>query len=150
LGQDPSGETITLRTGRFGFYLQRGNNVSAKSEKSSTRQAKKKKEQEQPVKKEEQIRRVSIPRDLDPDRITLDQAVVLLSLPRNLGTCPKTEAPVTVERGRFGPFIRRGSQCLTIKKSEEIFSLDLQEATERLDIASSTETPKKRRATRRS
>ncbi|MDR2417217.1 MAG: type I DNA topoisomerase [Holosporales bacterium] len=152
LGQDPSGETITLRTGRFGPYLQRGDNLP---QKPVARRTKKKAEEEQalaavPAAQEEQVRtRVSIPRGLDPDRITLEQAVVLLSLPRNLGTCPKTETSVTVERGRFGPFVRRGPQCLSLKKPEEIFSLNLQEAIARLDTASNTETPRKRRIARR-
>ncbi|MDR1910291.1 MAG: type I DNA topoisomerase [Holosporales bacterium] len=141
LGKDDAGEEIVLRTGRFGPYVQRGNTVPTKTAARWTKTAEKTATKDQSAKnqlsmQEEQPRvRASIPRGLDPENITLKQALVLLSLPKKLGVCEKTGHPVTIGHGRFGLFIRRDNQYLSIRKPEEMFSLDLKEALRRLEVA---------------
>ena len=81
LGEDPSGEPIIARVGRFGPFLQRGEDRS------------------------------SIPEDLAPDELTIDKAIELLSQPSgdtSLGTDPGSGLDVLVRNGRFGPYVQLG------------------------------------------
>ncbi len=81
LGVGSDGQEIVARVGRYGPYLQRGED------------------------------RVSIPEDLAPDELTPERAEALLEAPssdRVLGTHPETGLPVQVRAGRFGPYIQMG------------------------------------------
>ncbi|MDR2412333.1 MAG: type I DNA topoisomerase [Holosporales bacterium] len=124
LGQDIEGRAITVRTGRFGPYLQREGEAPPTKKRGKS------------VQEEERIR-VSIPKGLSPEEITLSQALDLFSLPKTLGSCPETGFQILVGRGRFGPFICRGKQFLSLKDPREIFSLTLEEALARLKTAPS-------------
>ncbi len=81
IGADDDGEEIVARAGRYGPYLQRGDDT------------------------------VSLPEDLPPDEVTVEKAVELLATPsgdRVLGTDPETELPVIAKPGRFGPYVQLG------------------------------------------
>jgi DNA topoisomerase-1 len=81
LGVDHDGAEIVVRVGRYGPYLQRGEE------------------------------RASIPDDLAPDELTIDRAEELLAAPSNdrvLGNDPETGLPVAVRAGRFGPYVQLG------------------------------------------
>ncbi len=81
IGEDASGAAIVARVGRYGPYLQRGED------------------------------RVSIPEDLAPDELTVERATELLDAPssdRVLGTDPETGLDVWVRAGRFGPYVQLG------------------------------------------
>jgi DNA topoisomerase-1 len=81
IGSDGDGEAIVVRVGRYGPYLQRGED------------------------------RASIPEDLPPDEMTVERAEELLAAPsgdRSLGTDPDSNLPVLVRSGRFGPYIQLG------------------------------------------
>src|SRR3546814_13147246 len=80
LGADPeTGEPITLRSGRFGPYVQRGDGKEAA--------------------------RSSIPKDVLATGIELEMALKLLSLPREIGAHPETGKPLSASIGRFGPYL---------------------------------------------
>lgn len=84
LGMDPEeGLPVYVLSGPFGPYLQRGDVV-----------------EDAPKPK-----RVSIPKNIDPESITLEQALELLSLPRTVGQHPETGKVVKAGIGRFGPYV---------------------------------------------
>ncbi len=81
LGREDNGEEIVVRVGRYGPYLERGED------------------------------KVSIPEDLPPDELTVERAIELLSMPSGdkiLGTDPDTGLTVLARHGRFGPFVQLG------------------------------------------
>ena len=98
LGEDPeTGDEITLRDGRFGAYVQQG-------------------EGEKP-------KRSSLPKTLTPADVTLEQALALLSLPRQVAVHPETKAPIVAGIGRYGPYVQHGKTYANIGKDEDILSI---------------------------
>jgi len=98
LGHDPeSGEEISLRDGRFGPYIQQG-------------------EAEKP-------KRSSLPKGLAPSDVTLEQAIKLLSLPREVAKHPETKEPILAGIGRFGPYVQHGKTYANIGKDEDILEI---------------------------
>ncbi len=98
LGIDPdTGEEITLRHGRFGAYVQLG-------------------EGEKP-------KRSSIPKPLSADELTFEQALGLLSLPRQVAVHPETKQPIVAAIGRFGPYVQHGKTYANIGKDENILEI---------------------------
>ncbi len=76
----------------------------------------------------------SIPRAIDPSTVTITQALMYLSLPRTLGTDPKTGADVVASAGRFGPYIRCGEDFRTIKVPDDVYTITLARALEMLAV----------------
>jgi len=106
LGTDPeTGKPVTLRTGRFGPYVQRGTDENGVKPK-----------------------RVKVPRDMPIDSIDLARALLLLSLPRNVGEHPETREPIIANIGRFGPYLHHQGQYANLDSSEEMFSVGLNRA----------------------
>jgi DNA topoisomerase-1 len=98
LGTDPlTGDEITLRNGRFGAYVQQG-------------------EGEKP-------KRASVAKPLLPEEITLEQALALLSLPREVAIHPETKQPILAGIGRFGPYVQHGKAYANIGKDENILEI---------------------------
>ncbi|MCA1657104.1 MAG: DNA topoisomerase I, partial [Actinobacteria bacterium] len=62
------------------------------------------------------------------DTITLDDAVRLLSLPRVVGADPADGVEITVQNGRYGPYVKKGSESRSLDSDEGLFSLTLDEA----------------------
>lgn len=92
---------IILKSGRFGPYLEAGKNAQGKPH------------------------RVSIPKPMTPETITLEDAIKLLSLPREIGTHPETGDMITAELGRFGPYLRAGKQSASLEKIEDLFDIGI-------------------------
>lgn len=116
LGKDPqTGQSIYLLEGRYGPYLQRGELGDILSSK-----------------KDRSIKRVSIPKNLTPDDLTLDQAVFLLSLPRTLGSHPETQKVVKLGNGQFGPYVVHEGDFRSIPRTDDLFNVDLKRALELL------------------
>jgi DNA topoisomerase-1 len=107
LGKDPeTGFDVTVRTGRFGPYLQIGE-ANGKDEKP---------------------KRASIPKGWDPVTIDLDQALALLALPREVGLHPETGKPITAGIGRYGPFVLHDGTFANLDSVEEVFSVGINRA----------------------
>jgi DNA topoisomerase-1 len=64
------------------------------------------------------------------DTITIDDALKLLSLPRTLGVDSETGEEITVQNGRYGPYLKRGADSRTLTSEDQLFSIDLNEAVE--------------------
>jgi DNA topoisomerase-1 len=108
LGQDDAGNDITIKTGRFGPYVQRGEATE---------------EQPKPD-------RASLPKGWTPDNLTLPRALSLLSLPRLVGAHPEDGEPVEAAIGRFGPYIKHGKIYANILDVEEVFIIGMNRAVE--------------------
>ena len=122
LGTDPAtGETVFLRKGPYGPYVQLGRD--APKEKKKKGEAK----TAAPAAK-----RVSLPRTLLPADITLEQALGLLALPRVLGNHPETGTPVQAGIGRFGPYVKLGATYKSLAAADDVLTIDLNRALELL------------------
>ncbi len=109
LGTDPeSGETVSLRKGPYGFYIQLG---EAKE-------------------KGDKPKRSSLPPNATPDTMSLELALKLLALPRRLGEHEGEE--VTAGIGRYGPYVRRGSTYKSIPKDEDVLTIGINRAVDLL------------------
>ena len=106
LGEDPeTGEAVTLRTGRFGPYIQLG----------------------EPVEKEKP-KRASIPKGVEIDSIDLDLALKLLALPRLVGEHPETSTPIEARFGRYGPVLVYDGKFTPLETNEDVFEIGINRA----------------------
>ncbi len=123
-----TGEEIYLLSGRFGSYVQIGKTPPKVKKVKSVR--KKKGEAVAPAVEEKKPRRASLPPKMKPEDLTLDMAVKLLELPRELGVDSKTGEPVIANVGRFGPYVGVGREFRSIKKSSGLdpYTITLDEA----------------------
>jgi DNA topoisomerase-1 len=111
LGVDPeSGLDVTVRTGRFGPYLQLGEATKDEDDKAV------------------KPKRAGLPKGLSPDDIDLGRALGLLSLPREVGRHPDDGEPILAGVGRFGPYVQHGKTYANISADEDILTVGLNRA----------------------
>ena len=120
IGQNDLGKDIYLKNGRFGPYLQYEKEIDDVAE---TKKKKKK------LKKEDNnMKNVSIPKGIDIKSIDLERAKYLCSLPISLGKNPENDKDITVNVGRFGPYLKCENKSARLENVEEIFSIGLNRA----------------------
>ncbi|PBB94213.1 DNA topoisomerase I [Mesorhizobium sp. WSM3864] len=103
LGKDPyTAEEITLRSGRFGPYIQRGEGKDAK--------------------------RSSLPKGWTAESIDHEKALALLALPRDVGKHPETGKMISAGLGRYGPFVLHDGTYANLESIEDVFSIGLNRA----------------------
>lgn len=107
LGQE-DGLDISIRTGRFGPYVQKG---------EATTEAPK-------------PPRASLPKGWPPEDLTLERALQLLHLPRIVGNHPEDGAVVEAAIGRFGPYVKHNSTYANLPEVEEVFTIGMNRAVE--------------------
>ena len=107
LGHD-AGEEISLKTGRFGPYVQRGE-ATAEVPKPP---------------------RASIPKGWNPASLDLDRALQLLSLPRPVGAHPDDGVLIEAGIGRFGPYVKHGTKYANLPEVDEVFTIGMNRAVE--------------------
>ncbi|MFZ5872051.1 MAG: topoisomerase C-terminal repeat-containing protein, partial [Actinomycetota bacterium] len=73
-------------------------------------------------------RTASLFRTMQLETVTLDDALRLLSLPRVVGTDPQTGEEITAQNGRYGPYLKKGSDSWSLESEEQIFDITLEEA----------------------
>ena len=93
-----------------------------KKKKTKKRKTKKKKDEN------ENLKNVSIPKGLDLENIDLEKAKFLCSLPKSLGINPDNQKEITLNTGRFGPYLKCENKSARIENIEEIFSIGLNRA----------------------
>ncbi len=118
LGEDPAtGQLVTVRKGPYGFYAQAGETEGKKKPK-----------------------RVSLPKGTDPEGVTLDQALGLLSLPRDVGLHPETGKEIVAGLGRYGPYLKYDGAYTSLGPDEDLLTIGLNRA-----VTLIAEAPKKGR-----
>ncbi|CAJ1579067.1 type I DNA topoisomerase [[Mycobacterium] wendilense] len=125
LGVDPAtGHEIVAKDGRFGPYVTE---VLPEPENpddgSAGTPAKKGKKPTGP-----KPRTGSLLRTMDLETVTLEDALKLLSLPRVVGVDPNTGEEITAQNGRYGPYLKRGTDSRSLATEEQMFTIDLDEA----------------------
>ncbi|MYC84924.1 MAG: type I DNA topoisomerase [Acidimicrobiia bacterium] len=108
LGTDPdSGLTVLARSGRYGPYVQLGEQVTGSRQKP---------------------KRTSLLAGMELDALSLEDALRLLSLPRTVGVHPDTGEAIVAGLGRYGPYLKMGKEYRNLKDQELLFGITLEEA----------------------
>jgi DNA topoisomerase I len=106
LGEDPeTGLEVTLRSGRFGPYVQLGESVDG-----------------------EKPKRAGLPKGTNPEDVNLDLALKLLSLPRQVGRHPEDGEPILAGIGRFGPYVQHGKTYANLETGDDVYTIGLNRA----------------------
>ncbi|MDX1921293.1 MAG: type I DNA topoisomerase [Candidatus Caenarcaniphilales bacterium] len=143
LGEDPvTSKKVFVCKGPYGFYVQLGEEeipepkkeketqaLQEKSEKDD-KKAKKKKTKKETKPKVVKPKRTSIPQSMNPTEVTLENALSLLSLPRELGIYPETGEMISTSIGRFGPYLKFGSTFVSLKAEDDVLTVGLERAIE--------------------
>ncbi|QUH05716.1 type I DNA topoisomerase [Saccharopolyspora erythraea] len=107
LGTDPeTGHEVLAKEGRFGPYVTE---VLPEGNKGKPRTG-------------------SLLKSMSLDTVTIDDALKLLALPRVVGTDPESGTEITAQNGRFGPYLKRGTDSRSLESEEQIFTVTLEEA----------------------
>ena len=120
LGQNENGKDIYLKNGRFGPYLQ--------YEKEKEELEVKKKRGRKKKTENEHLKNVSIPKGVDIDSIDLNKAKYLCSLPKILGQHPENKQDITLNSGRFGPYLKCENKSARLENVEDLFSIGINRA----------------------
>ena len=126
IGKNNNGNDIYLKNGRFGPYLQYEKVLEEPTEEKITK--KKKKIKKAKINVNELLKNVSIPKGLELETIDLNKAQFLCSLPKSLGLNPENQKDITLNTGRFGPYLKCENKSARIENIEEIFSIGLNRA----------------------
>jgi len=109
LGVDPrSGMNVYAIHGRFGAYVQLGETPDKGSK--------------------DKPKRASLTGGMTESTVTLDEALKLLALPRELGTHPESQQPIVAGLGRFGPYVKHGDDYRSLSADDDVFTVDLDRA----------------------
>ena len=120
IGKNDNGKEIFLKNGRFGPYLQ--------FEKEKIEEEIKSKKRKKTKKKDDNLKNVSIPKGIDFKNIDIDKAKFLCSLPISLGKNPDNDKDITLNVGRFGPYLKCENKSARLENVEELFSIGLNRA----------------------
>jgi DNA topoisomerase-1 len=102
LGRDPeTGAEVTLRDGRFGAYIQLG----------------------EPEEEGDKPKRVSLPKDLKPEDVTLEKALKLLALPREVAKHPESGEQIVAGIGRYGPYVQHGRTYANLGRDDDVLEI---------------------------
>ena len=123
IGKNDIGKDIYLKNGRFGPYLQYelSDAEIENIKKPKTKTKKKKKE-------ESNFKNVSIPKGLDIENVDLDKAKYLCSLPKIIGKHPDLDKDITINVGRFGPYLKCDNKSARLESIDELFNIGLNRA----------------------
>ncbi|WP_208720542.1 type I DNA topoisomerase [Amycolatopsis circi] len=123
LGTDPvSGHEIVAKEGRFGPYVTE---LLPEPELPEDATAAQKKAAKAKLPKP---RTGSLFKSMSVETITLDDALKLLSLPRVVGKDPESGDEITAQNGRYGPYLKKGTDSRSIQTEDQLFSITLEEA----------------------
>ncbi len=110
LGDDPeTGLPVYVKNGRFGWYVQLGDGGGDKKSKPKM---------------------ASLWPSMDPQTLDLETALMLLSYPKTLGVHPDKGEAITAQDGRFGPYLKMGSETRSLENHEALASITLEGAVE--------------------
>jgi DNA topoisomerase-1 len=110
---DWNGHPVFVKTGRYGPYVQWGT-------------------MDEPPADMEKPRMESLLSTMSVETVTLDDALKLLSLPRQVGADPADGEPILVRNGRYGPYVQKGTESRSLDGEDQLFTLTLEEALAKL------------------
>ncbi len=109
LGANPeTGEEITLKRGPYGLYVQQG--------------------EPDPADKKAKPKRASLTKGMDPEGLTLEDALGLLALPRLVGLHPESQEKIEAGVGRFGPYVKMGAIFASLDRDDDVLHIGLNRA----------------------
>ena len=120
IGKNDVGKDIFLKNGRFGPYLQ------YEIEPNELDQNKRKKSKKK--KENENLKNVSIPKGLQIENVDLEKAKYLCSLPKIIGKHPDLNEDISINVGRFGPYLKCSNKSARIESVDELFTIGLNRA----------------------
>ncbi len=121
IGKNVNGKDIYLKNGRFGPYLQFEKEITEEKEKTKKKKVKLKN-------KENNFKNVSIPKGIEIKNIDLEKAKYLCSLPISLGKNPENDKDITLNVGRFGPYLKCENKSARLENVDELFTIGLNRA----------------------
>ena len=135
LGVDPvSGHVIIAKDGRYGPYvtevLPEPDETAEAEETKTAKTAKSTKAKKTTKAAKPKPRTASLLRSMDLSTVTLEQALDLLSLPRVVGQDPESGEDITAQNGRYGPYLKKGTDSRSLETEEQIFTVTLEQALE--------------------
>ncbi|MCK6418842.1 MAG: type I DNA topoisomerase [Alphaproteobacteria bacterium] len=135
LGSDPgTGRTVSLRRGPYGPYVQ----IDLPPETASAAPAekpKRKKGEKAPKVEKPKPKRQGLPRGMKMEDVTLEAALKLLSLPRDVGKHPETGEMIQAGIGRFGPYLKHAGKFTSLPKDDDVLHVGMNRAVEVLALA---------------
>ena len=111
IGNDPeTGKPVYVKEGRFGPYVQLGDREEGG----------------------DKPKMASLWKSMSPETTTLEQALMLLSFPREVGKHPESGEAITAQDGRYGPYLKMGSETRSLDNQEQLATITLDEAVAKL------------------
>ncbi|GGH43369.1 type I DNA topoisomerase [Microbacterium album] len=133
LGENPeNGKLIVVKDGRFGPYVQEQEPVDPDAADAETGEVVEETPKKRTTKKAAapKPRTASLFKSMSPETIDLDTALKLLSLPRVVGADPESGEQITAQNGRFGPYLKKGTDSRSLESESQIFDITLEQALE--------------------
>ena len=121
IGKNDDGKNIYLKNGRFGPYLQY--EIIPEIIIQKLKKVRKKK-----IKEKDNLKNISIPKGINIDDVDLDRAKFLCSLPKTLGQHPDTGKDITLNSGKFGPYLKCENKSARLENVEELFTIEINRA----------------------
>lgn len=139
LGENPAnGKLVVVKDGRFGPYVQETDPPAEEAVDEATGEvvpvepepeaAAPKKRAAKKAPAAPKPRTASLFKSMSVDTLDLETALRLLDLPRVVGTDPETGAEITAQNGRYGPYLKKGTDSRTLQSEQQIFDITLDEA----------------------
>jgi len=136
LGENPeNGKLVVVKDGRFGPYVQETDPVDPDAVDESTGALREQEPEAAPKKrgaaKKEAApkpRTASLFKSMSVDTIDLETSLKLLALPRAVGVDPESGSEITAQNGRYGPYLKKGTDSRTLQSEQQLFDITLEEA----------------------
>ncbi|GAA1465338.1 type I DNA topoisomerase [Microbacterium thalassium] len=134
LGENPAnGKIIVVKDGRFGPYVQETDPVDPDAVDAATGEVA---EAEKPAPKKRGAKKDAAPKprtaslfkSMSVDTVDLETALKLLDLPRIVGADPESGEAITAQNGRYGPYLKKGTESRSLDGEQQIFDITLEQA----------------------